>query len=184
MGGARRLCILLVVLFAAGGCGIGHDDAAQTNCPSPTPGQPTSSTPVDPRCVVRATEREDVDSPMAGRAWKGVITTTEGGPGFSGTTHGTFSVSVALDGAVTGSGTSHSTYSGAAPIDSRITVTGRRDGGSFTLALAHDPGTRIEVVAPITGKTASGAIDLTGEMGTYSRGTVQLECEDCEGSAG
>ena len=184
MGGARRLCILLVVLFAAGGCGNGHDDAAQTDCPTPAPGQPTASTTADPRCVVRATERDDVDSPTAGRTWKGVITTTEGGPGFTGTTNGTFSVNVAPDGAVTGSGASHSTYSGAPPIDSRITVTGRRDGDSFKLALAHDPGTRIEVVAPITGTTASGAIDLTGEMSTYSRGTVQLECQDCEGSGG
>ena len=44
---------------------------------------------------------------------------------------------------------------------------------------AHDPGTRIDVVASIHGTTAEGPIDLTGEVGTYSRGTVRLECQDC-----
>lgn len=179
MDGARRWFILLTALLVAAGCGGGRDQASGPDCPTSTPGQPPATTTLDPRCVERATEREADGDQAAGRVWQGTITTAEGGPGFTGTTNGTFSVNVAPGGEVSGSGASHSTYSGAPPVDSRITVTGRRHDDSFRLTLSHDPGTRIDVTARITGMTAEGGIDLTGEMGTYSRGAVQLECQDC-----
>ena len=34
-----------------------------------------------------------------------------------------------------------------------------------------------DVVASIHGTTAEGPIDLTGEVGSYSRGAVRLECQ-------
>jgi hypothetical protein len=157
----------------------GEDETDKADCPTSTPGQPTATTTVDPRCVVRATETSPTGDEAATQTWKGTINTTEGGPGMSGTTAGTFSVTVGPDGAVSGSGSSHSEYSNAAPIDSQITVTGKRVGDSFQLVIALNPGTRIDAVASIHGTTAEAPIDLTGEAGTYSRGAVRLECQDC-----
>lgn len=181
MGEARRVAVLAVVMLLAA-CGGDKPAADEPTCPTYTPGQPapTVTTTVDPRCVERATALTTTDTETAGQAWRGTLHTDEGGPGLSGTTDGTFSVIVAPEGALSGSGTSHSTYSNAPPIDSQIIVSGRRESDSFHLVLALNPGTRIEVQAPIDGNVAEGSINLTGEAGSYSRGTVRLECQDCD----
>ena len=182
MAAVRRIgpaLMLLVLLLAA--CGGSEDKSGEPDCPTYTPGQPppTVTTTVDPRCVGRATERTTPTDDAAGLAWQGTIHTDEGGPGMTGTTDGTFSVNIAPDGALSGSGNSHSTYSNAPPIDSQIAVSGKREGNGFRLVLAFTPGTRINVDAPVDGNFAEGSINLTGDAGTYSRGHVRLECQDC-----
>ncbi len=141
--------------------------------------QPSATTTtVDPRCVQRATETSSPDG-VESQTWKGALDTTEGGPGMSGATDGTFTVTVGPDGAVAGTGNSHSTYSNAPSIDSQLTVSGTRDGSGFHLTIAANPGTGIEVNAPIEGTVAVGPINLTGAAGAYSRGQVRLECQNC-----
>ena len=177
--GVGRFAVLVVVAFLSACSGGGEENANEPGCPTTAAPQSTVTTMVDPRCVERATETGSDGEQAATQTWKGTINTTEGGPGMSGTTEGTFSVTVAPDGAVSGSGSSHSEYSNAAPIDSHIAVSGKRDGDVFRISLAHTPGTRVDVEATVRGNVAEGSINLTGEVGTYSHGSVRLECQDC-----
>jgi hypothetical protein len=176
--GAGRFAVLAAVTLLAACGGGGEDNADEPDCPTTTTAvQPSAmTTTIDPRCVQRATETSDE---ATGQVWKGTISTTESGPGMTGTTEGAFTATVGPDGVVSGSGGSHSEYSNAAPIDSHIAVSGKRDGDVFRLSLAHTPGTRVDVEPTVRGNVAEGSINLTGELGTYSRGTVRLECEDC-----
>jgi hypothetical protein len=178
MGVAPRVAVLVVAMVLAA-CGGGEEKADEPNCPSYTPGQQAPTQTVDPRCVESATEIASERNEPVPQTWAGTLETTEGGPGMTGTTDGTFTALVSTDGAITGSGTSHSAYSNAPPIDSQISVTGNRDDNSFHLVLTLNPGTRLEVEAPINGNIAEGPINLTGEAGSYSRGHVRLECRDC-----
>jgi hypothetical protein len=172
--GTRVAALVVITLLLASACG-GADDKPD-DCPSTVEAGQQTSTTDDPRCVETAKTSGDA---AVGEAWDGSIATDEGGPGMTGSTTGTFSLTVGADGAVTGSGTSHSTYSNSPDVHSQITVTGKREANTFHLTLRHTPGIPIEVVAPIRGTVAEGPIDLTGELGTYSRGQVRLECQDC-----
>jgi hypothetical protein len=174
----RRAAVLIAVVLLGVACG--GDDASDRREPdcTTTSGEPTST--LDPSCVVPAGETTTSTTDDAGgQRWSGTLATDEGGPGLEGGTEGTFELTVASDGTVTGAGSSRSSYSNAPPIDSVITVTGQREGDSFHLTLALDPGTAIDVEAEIEGDVAEGGFELAGAAGAFSTGTVHLECQDC-----
>ena len=174
----KRLAVVLVLAVLGTACGDGGDSpSSEPACGTTTSGGQATST-IDPRCVTPA-EGNTSTSDEQGRRWTGSLDTTEGGPGLEGGTNGRFTLTVGPDGTLTGSGTSHSTYTNSPPIDSRITVGGRRDGDTFHLTLALDPGTQITVDAPIRDGVATGEFELSGAAGAFSTGSVRLECQDC-----
>ena len=91
---------------------------------------------------------------------------------------GTFKLTVAPDGTVSGKGSATQVTEGGT---GRFTfeVTGTRDDDGFRLTWTG-PGGSLDVVAPIDGATAIGTWEIDASGTTYS-GMITLECKNCEG---
>ena len=183
MGVAGRLAVVgaIVVLSACGGGG--EDKADEPDCPTTTGPLPTATTTIDPRCVVRGTEKS---GEATGQEWKGTIDGTgvnnpEGAtcPNPAVIFSGDFTMTVAPDGnaTMTGLWVDSSPCGGGRTYRYPFTLQGKKTDSRVSFAPAG------EIIWPlnmdITGHTAVGVIDDDPSPMYHITVTFNGQCLNC-----
>jgi hypothetical protein len=183
------LCVALTIV----GCGESNEpsttdqstteQSTEPNCAPSTTGDPASSTTtLDPRCVVVATETSTTTAAAQEERWEGPVTGQTTQPGCeppSLPVTGELSLVVQADGSVTGSVTerldSFSCGGTATPaFEQTYQITGRKTSAAFELSVSGK-----EITLSIAGTQATTTLDNPGAGGYGATVTYTADCVTC-----